>query len=188
MALGLILLRSSWEVFKNLLFSGECYIVSHHPKSFKHQDHVTETERTRKSLAKQGSSSCLPATCPVPGFLGLSHVQGAGGEGQESRHGEQRWSKRAVFSSLYKNQARGDSRLGLRGPIKQKEVISSLFLVLEAQPSGCSSQISLSTDHYVQVPPDSMSLWNSGHLHSFEEALRLSLEPRATLLLLPLLT
>ena len=82
----------------------------------------------------------------------------------------------------------GEPRLGLRGPIKQKEVISSLFLVLEAQPSGCSSQICLSTDHYVQVPPDSMSLWNSSNLQSFEEPLRLSLEPRATLLLLPLLT
>lgn len=187
--MGLILLGSGWEVFENLLLFGECCIVSHHPKSFKHQDHVTETERTRKSLAKQGSSSCLPATCPVPGFLGLSHVQGAGGEGQESRHDEQRWSKRAVFSSLYKNQARGDSRLGLQGPIKQKEVISSLFfLVLQAQPSGCSSQISVSTDHYVQVPPDSTSLWNFSHLQSFEEALRLSVEPRATLLLLPLLT
>lgn len=167
---------------------GECCIVSHHPQNFKPQDHVTETERTRKSLAKHGSSFCLPAICPVPGFLGLSHVQGAGGQGRQSRQDEQRWSKRAVFSSLYKNQAGGEPRLGLRGPIKQKEVISSLFLVLEAQPSGCSSQICLSTDHYIQVPPDLMSLWNSSNLQSFEEPLRLSLEPRATLLLLPLLT
>ena len=167
---------------------GECCIVSHHPKSFKCRDHITETDRTWKSLAKHGSSFCLPATCPVPGFLGLSHVQGAGGEGRKSRHDEQRWSKRAVFSSLYKNQAGGEPRLGLRGPIKQKEVISSLFLVLEAQPSGCSSQISLSTDRYVQVPPDSVSLWNSGNVQSSEEPLRLSLELRATLLLLPLLT